>query len=76
MTWSSASFNTVGQSFDSSVVAPNVVAGAFKSHVIIMYFVVAALIASLIIFCKPGTEGPNSYGADPIRSISQTADEK
>lgn len=72
----SASFNTVGQSFDSSVVAPNVVAGAFKSHVIIMYFVVADLIASLIIFCKPGTEGPNSYGADPIRSISQTADEK
>ena len=72
----SASFDTIGQSFDSSVVAPNVVAGAFKSHVIIMYFVVADLIASLIIFCKPGTEGPNSYGADPIRSISQTADVK
>ena len=61
---------------DSSVVSPDALAGALKSHLMIMFFVSAALIASLIIFCKPGTEGPNSYGADPIRSVSISAEEK
>ena len=61
---------------DSSVVSPDVIAGALKSHLIIIFFVSIVLIASLIIFCKPGTEGPNSYGADPIRSVSQSAEEK
>ena len=61
---------------DPGVVSPNALAGALKSHLMILFFVSAALIASLIIFCKPGTEGPNSYGADPIRSISQSAEEK
>ena len=61
---------------DSSVVSPDVIAGALKSHLIIIFFVSIVLIASLIIFCKPGTEGPNSYGADPIRSVSQSVEEK
>lgn len=29
-----------------------------------------AVIAGIIICCKPGTNGPNSYGPDPIRYIS------
>ena len=61
---------------DPGVVSPNALAGALKSHLMILFFVSAALIASLIIFCKPGTEGPNSYGADPIRSVSISAEEK
>ena len=62
--------------FDPAVVTPNSMAGALKSHLMILSFVTIALIASLIIYCKPGTEGPNSYGPDPIRSVSLDTEEK
>lgn len=35
------------------------------------FFVLGILIANIIVFSKPGTEGPNAYGPDPIRIIPQ-----
>lgn len=37
---------------------------------------IVVLIIKIILFSKPGTEGPNDYGPDPIRIISDTTDEE
>lgn len=71
-----SSLYSVGVAFDSATVSPNVMAGTLKSHLMIIFFVTIALIASIIIYCKPGTEGPNSYGPDPIRSVVKEVEEK
>lgn len=71
-----SSLYSVDVAFDSATVSPNVMAGTLKSHLMIIFFVTIALIASIIIYCKPGTEGPNSYGPDPIRSVVKEVEEK
>jgi uncharacterized membrane protein YhaH (DUF805 family) len=37
---------------------------------------ITILIIKIILFSKPGTEGPNDFGPDPIRIISDTTDEE
>lgn len=71
-----SSLYSVDVAFDSATVSPNGMAGTLKSHLMIIFFVTIALIASIIIYCKPGTEGPNSYGPDPIRSVVKEVEEK
>jgi uncharacterized membrane protein YhaH (DUF805 family) len=46
-----------------------------KPLVAFLFFEIGVLIASVIVFCLRGTEGPNTYGPDPIRVISTDGEE-
>ena len=46
-----------------------------KPFVAVSFFESGILIASIIVFCLRGTEGPNTYGPDPIRVISNDSEE-
>jgi uncharacterized membrane protein YhaH (DUF805 family) len=42
-----------------------------KAEIFALLFILITLIIKIVLYCKPGTEGPNSYGPDPIRIIRE-----
>lgn len=42
-----------------------------KTMALVSFYYLASTIIKIILFCKPGTEGPNQYGPDPIRVIEK-----
>lgn len=56
----------------SGDLSPNEMAGIVAPMILFMLFWKAILIIRIVLFCKSGTEGPNAYGPDPIRIISQS----
>ena len=55
----------------SGDLSPNEMAGIVAPMILFMLFWKAILIIRIVLFCKAGTEGPNSYGPDPIRIIEK-----
>ena len=43
-----------------------------KTMALVSFYYIVSTIIRVVLFCKPGTEGPNTYGPDPIRIISQS----
>ena len=43
-----------------------------KTMALVSFYYLVSTIIRVVLFCKPGTEGPNTYGPDPIRIISQS----
>ena len=41
-----------------------------KTMALVSFYYLASTIIRTVLFCKPGTEGPNTYGPDPIKIIS------
>ena len=41
-----------------------------KTMALVSFYYLVSTIIRVVLFCKPGTEGPNSYGPDPIKSIT------
>ena len=41
-----------------------------KTMALVSFYYLASTIIRTVLFCKPGTEGPNTYGPDPIRIIT------
>ena len=41
-----------------------------KAMALVVFYYLTSAIIRIVLFCKSGTEGPNSYGPDPIRIIS------
>ena len=50
-------------------VTPEVLSGIMKTEVLYIFICLSIIIAKLILYCRPGTEGPNTYGPDPIKII-------
>lgn len=55
--------------FQDGGYAPNEVVEILSTFIIIFLLTIAIDIIKIVLYCKPGTEGPNSYGPDPIRII-------
>ena len=49
---------------------PEALAGLLVTGILMLIFCLSVSIIKIVLFCKPGTEGPNQYGPDPIRIIS------
>lgn len=47
------------------------IAETIKAQLVSLMFLMTTLIIKIVLYCKPGTEGPNSYGPDPIRIIRE-----
>lgn len=64
----------------NAYVSPNGVAGLMKNYfmpfMLVLLLAKAVLIIKILLFTKPGTEGPNSYGPDPVRIIPEPTEEK
>ena len=43
-----------------------------KTMGLVAFYYLVSTIIRIVMFCKSGTEGPNAYGPDPIRIISQS----
>jgi len=41
-----------------------------KAMALVVFYHLTSTIIRIVLFCKSGTEGPNTYGPDPIRIIS------
>ncbi len=52
------------------------VLAAFVPILFSLIICLGAIIAGIIICCKPGTNGPNTYGPDPIRYISKVENQE
>lgn len=52
-------------------VTPEAFAGIAITILLFLLFLLGILAVKIILFCKPGTEGPNQYGPDPIRVIEK-----
>ena len=65
-TWYLPSVKEILSQSDTSAA---VVAGITKTAGLILFMNLGLVIFKLILFCRPGTEGPNSYGPDPIKII-------
>ena len=50
-------------------VSPSVMAGILKTEMLFIFICTSIIIAKLVLYCRPGTEGPNSFGPDPIKII-------
>ena len=55
----------------SGDITPESLPGMFAAILLILLFFIGILVVKLVLFCKPGTEGPNQYGPDPIRVIEK-----
>lgn len=55
----------------SGDITPESLPGMFAAILLILFFFIGILVVKLVLFCKPGTEGPNQYGPDPIRVIEK-----
>lgn len=55
-----------------SDVSPSVIAGVSKTAGLVLLLSLGLLIFKVVLFCRPGTEGPNTYGPDPIKIIPNT----
>ena len=51
-------------------VSPAFAAGVLKTVILYILIMMSILITKIILYCRPGTEGPNTYGPDPIRIIT------
>ena len=49
--------------------SPNEAAGILVPWILFSLFIIGILIVKIILFSRPGTEGPNSYGPDPIKYL-------
>jgi uncharacterized membrane protein YhaH (DUF805 family) len=62
----------------SGEASPSAVAGAITEFFVPFIFMVllskAVIIIRIILFTKPGTEGPNSFGPDPVRIIPDSTE--
>ena len=55
----------------SGDITPESLPGMFAAILLVLLFFIGILVVKLVLFCKPGTEGPNQYGPDPIRVIEK-----
>ena len=55
----------------SGDITPEAFAGIAVTALFFLFFVLGILVVKIVLFCKPGTEGPNQYGPDPIRVIEK-----
>ena len=55
----------------SGDITPESLPGMLAAILLILLFFIGILVVKLVLFCKPGTEGPNQYGPDPIRVIEK-----
>ncbi|MBR5707405.1 MAG: DUF805 domain-containing protein [Bacteroidaceae bacterium] len=50
--------------------SPNEAVGILAPWLLCMLFLIGIIIVKIVLFSRPGTEGPNSYGPDPIKIIT------
>ena len=55
----------------SGDITPESLPGMLAAILLILLFFIGILVVKIVLFCKPGTEGPNQYGPDPIRVIEK-----
>ena len=55
---------------DEGDVSPVFAAGILKTVILFMFIELAFIITKIVLYCRPGTEGPNTYGPDPIKIIT------
>ena len=56
----------------NSDVTPSIIAGVSRTAGLVLLLSLGLLIFKVVLFCRPGTEGPNTYGPDPIKIIPNT----
>ena len=69
--YSGTSVNSIITQGDITPDTIQAVAATLKAKLFSALFILTTLIIKIILYCKPGTEGPNSYGPDPIRIIRE-----
>ena len=52
-----------------ATITPGGMFAYLQPRIMILFIILVILIVGVILLCRPGTEGPNTYGPDPIRSI-------